>query len=119
MHVAAVSLAVNFTAAMLLTPAWGALGAAWAAVLGGVTACGCYCLFSLTRRELQELLLVSLKVTTAVAGLSLVLLMAPGGRGVLGAVLGVSLYLLLLVTLRVVKPTDLHAFHGRFAASGE
>jgi O-antigen/teichoic acid export membrane protein len=116
MNVAAVSLVVNLLATLWLASRWGAVGAAYGTLIGGLVALCGYSLYALRGWELRELGEVTLRVAVAATGLGAALYFTrhfplPALIG-----LGAIAYGLLLLLVGVIRMTDLLALRTRFQA---
>ncbi|MBX3439315.1 MAG: flippase, partial [Planctomycetaceae bacterium] len=102
MRVAAISLAVNFTATIFLASRWGSVGAACGMLVGALVACMTYCYYGLDRQDAVALMVVAAKVAVAAAILAAVVLLAPASWAVPALAAAALIYLRLVTLLRVV-----------------
>jgi O-antigen/teichoic acid export membrane protein len=119
LQVAALGLMLNTSLTVWLVLRWGAVGAAWGTVLGGLVACCCYCMFAFSRTDLTMLLRMSARTAAAAAGCGMALVLIRNSHWITLFLVGVTVYGLLIYLLRVFTRADYFVLKQNLVASAE
>lgn len=107
MYVAAIALVVNTVATLALVHNFGALGAAFGTVIGGLVATICYMKFALTRSEIIKTTHSVLRVLLASCIVGLALLLVRDANWFVLGLVGLLIYPALVWMLRLVSQRDI------------
>lgn len=107
MYVAAIALVVNTIATLALVHNYGALGAAFGTVIGGLVATICYMKFALTRPEIIKTIHSILRVLVASCIVGLSLLLVRDASWFVLVLVGLLVYPALVWLLRLVSQRDI------------
>ncbi|MEM7317003.1 MAG: flippase, partial [Planctomycetota bacterium] len=107
MRVAAISLVFNAAATMALVHTYGASGAAFATVVSGLLATGCYMLFLMSRNEIQDVLKNFLRVALASLGVGYLLFNLQDNSWIAISAAGLASYLVLLILFQGIRWDEL------------
>lgn len=107
MYVAAIALVVNTIATLALVHNYGALGAAFGTVIGGLVATICYMKFALTRPEIIKTIHSILRVLVASCIVGLSLLLVRDASWFVLVLVGLLVYPALVWFLRLVSQRDI------------
>ncbi len=107
LRVATISSSTRFCLLIALVPLYGKIGAAVGLIVSGFVATLCYCYFALSRDEAKHLSSDIARIGLALVTLSAVLMLTPDAAWLVGVAIGGAMYGILLLTLRVVRVSDL------------
>lgn len=114
MRVAGISLVVNTVATLLLVDRYGAVGAAWGTIIGGLVATCCYLLAAVTKQEVLATFLLAARVAIAATGMGCVVYFVRDQSWLSLILVSIAVYTPLLFVVGAIRVEDVRFFRNTF-----